>query len=798
MKAQVIAPVGRWHRLILVMSLLTVTVIGLAAPSARPIPELNFIKAEIPVVLKALADFTGTNIVVGPAVKGEITIRLKGVTLEDALDIITQMSGLAYAKTDNAYVVNLPGSLPQGGSGKAGDISTVVVSLKYLSNAEAIKTLSIAFRDVQTSEIGSRLILAGNANRLEAAEGFLTGLDTPDARSGQATTVVTLKYTAAEKATQTLGMLFPDVTIKTVDARQVALIGEKNRVANAKAMLAELDIAPSAEQSVPGLGDKLVEKTYRVRYVVPWQAKEYLEYAFNGKALTVSFAPDILDAVPSAPQPAQPAATRATPAAAAAAVAKSTWSSRTLVLRGTAGVVDEALASLARVDIEVPAVEKRCTVQRIFATQAIAYLLDIYEKQDLAISTAPMSFVQLIEDKEVTEAGAKVNKAKGDGQVGSVVRRNADGSLNVSEPIGDFILRGPAEVVNAAVKTLAQIDVGPERIDKVVKLQYLYASDVRKQLLEMYASKGLQIFLAPSQRVQEFKPSNNDGTSAPGAGTAANKIDEIADLVLRGPEEAVNLALRQIQLQDVAPAQVSIQTQVVSITSSALRNLGVEWGSPGAPGTVTVGLTEQQSGDPLQLGRIVRSPVTLTATLNALERSNKAKIINRPTSVVMNGRTSFIHVGDVIYYEEFRGYDQQGNKIFSQTSLNTGVTLNVRPIVSPDGIITLEIQSAVTEEPVFVAGVASLLPRFRANATTTTVQVRDGETLIIGGLMQTTEKEQRQGVPVLSRIPLIGALFTSKQTTPSQTELLIMVTPNLIQPGIAITAPAGIVLPAAE
>lgn len=789
MKAQVIAPVGRWHRLVLVLSLLTITVMGMAAPGARVIPELNFMNAEIPVVLKALADFTGTNIVVGPAVKGQITVKLKGVTLENALDIITQMSGLGYAKTENAYVVNIPGGLPPSSVNTTTGLDTAVIELKYLSNAEASKALALAYPDLKVSEVGARLIAAGTTKRLDAAQGFLAGLDTADAAEpDKASSVFNIKYITLDKATQALSMMYGDVTLTKLDQRQVVLSGEKNRVAAAKGFLGELD-TPVTEQAQADS----VEQTYRVKYVIPTQAKDYLDYTYRGKGLFVSFAPGIMDTVAAPAQPAvKPEATVGNPAEPAM---QTTWSSHTLVLHGSTGVVKDALASLALVDVESPAVEKRCTVKRIFPSQAIAYLLDRYEPRGLTIATAPMNYVQLVSDKDASAEAAKVSKGS-QGQIGAIVHRNADGTLNITEPVGDFILRGPDEVVTAAAKTLEQIDIGPERIDKVVMLRYLKADDVQKQLDKLYSAKGLQTIVAPSQTIQAFtKPDSVKGAEAAGGGggaaATAAKTDEVANLVLRGPEAVVAEAVQLINQIDILPPQVSLNAQIVSMTVDSEKNLGVQW-----PDSVSTKLNEQQSGKAFQFGRIVRDPISLQVTLNALESQHKAKVISRPSSVVKNGYTSYIHVGKLITFDTFKGLDAAGNKVFSTDTLTTGVTLYVRPVVSPDGTITLDIMSGVTDDPIFrVSPSGSDLPQVNETATTTTVQVRDGETLVIGGLTQQKSEVTRTGVPILSHIPLIGALFTNKDVKPAQAELLIMVTPSIVKPGTS-TAPAAVTAPA--
>jgi len=791
MKAQVITPVGRWHRLILVIILLAVTVMSLAAPG-RKIAELNFSDAEISLVLKALADFSGTNIVVGPGVKGLITVRLKDVFAADALNIITAQCGLAYTTVNGTYVVNTPQEIYRLQAATAGsDTGHLVFELKYLSPAEATAALGVAFRDMQVTGIGTRLVLYGDNKRLEAAKAFLTNIDVQGIEDSSA--VVMLKYTTIENATAALALVYKDVIVSTLqqDKQRIVLSGDKKRVDAAKAFLTQLDIAPDPIASA----EPVTEQSYQVKYIVPWQAKEYLESLFGGKGLKVTYAPKVLEAAAD-PQPTViPTPAAAGPdAAKAAPAAKVEWYSRILVMRGPTSVVKEAAASLARVDVSVSAVERRCTVKRIFATHAIAYLLERYEARGLTIFTAPMNYIEVQAGKEETETGVKITKTSGGGQIGALVRRNADGQLNVSEPIGDFILRGPQDLVDEAVVSLATIDVGPERIDKVVRLRYLKAADVKKQLDELYNKQGLQVILAPSQAVEPFgKVSTVEGdtsTSSGGSSGAGDKgkTDVIADLVLRGSEEVVAQAVQLVEQIDVEPPLVSINAQIISLDTDAEKILGVQW-----PGSVSTSLNEQSSGDVLKFGTILRDPIQFKLTLNALETQHKAKTISRPGSVVRNGRVSFIHVGKTVTFDRFIGLDSAGNKNFSTETLDTGVTMQLRPLVSSDGVITLEIMSGVTSDPTFrVSASGSDLPIVSTTTTTTTVQVRDGETLVIGGLTQQKQEERRSGVPFLSKIPLVGFFFKNKDITPSQTELVIMVTPTIVKPGSAtiLGAPA--------
>lgn len=741
MIAQVVTPVNRWYRFVLVGILLIAAIAGYALPGERKIDSLNFSNADITLVLKALADLGNTNIVIGPAVKGPITIKLTDVTVDEALQVITKQAGLSYGMYNGAYVVNDPATIasltPQ---------AYEIVKLKALTAAEAISALGITFKDVQAKELPDhRLVISGDEKRLKAALIFIGEIDV---------------------------------------------------------------MAPKADVTPINQGWETAEVIYKVKSVVAWQAKQYLEDLYGAQGLTVAFAPKQMwqeaaatrTALDSTPAPAAEKSANATanaPAATPAAVATPAmkWESNELILRGAKPVVEQAIVSLAKVDVEVKLAEVRRSVKRVYASQAIVYLLEQFEAKGLTIVTAPMTFADVT--GQVGEGTKTLSMTEGGGktsQIGTVVRRDKDGKLNVSEPIGDFILRGPESVVKEADAVLPLIDVGPVRVEHLYSLRFLDTQDAKKRLDELFSADGLITTIGPGRRGETPNVVENTAqasvTASGGASSSAGV--EIFDLVLRGPEEIVAQAEQMLAKLDAEPLQISVKAEIININSSEVNNLGVQWagtdGKTATPNSVTAGLSEAQSGDPLQLGRIVRNPIALNVTLNALQSSNKAKIISRPSTVVQNGREALIHAGDKIFYEMLTSFSN-GTPVYSQQSIDTGVTLKVRPLMSKDGIITLEMTTNVTQQPTFHKGVSgSDLPTISGVSTTNVVQVRPDETLVIGGLRQMSQQEVQQRVPFLSKIPLLGMLFKNKQTTPSETELLILVTPSVLH-GPA-TAPA--------
>jgi type II secretory pathway component GspD/PulD (secretin) len=713
---------------LLILALVGVMSAVLAAPTGRKIGEFNFYDSEIAMVLKALSDVGGINIVVGPEVKGRITVTLKDVTADGALQLIAKQANLTIDAQDNAYIVH-----EQRTTTVVANPDYLVLTLKGGGLTEIKNALAIAFKDVAAQELmNKRLVLTGDKDRLKLAKAFVESLDTQ----------------APE-------------TVNTAGATE--------------------------------------EAVYQVKTLVPYQVKRYLEDQYAAYGLSIVFKPNpawkkgaTVAASAQGTGPKESSSSSGNEGVTGTKLGVGTmsqdWSSDELVLRGPKSVVEKALVSLTKLDADVPLTEQRCSVKRIYSTQAIAYLLERFEPRGLTIYTAPMTFTQ-VTAKSADKAGAATTAGAKTGQIGALVHRDANGGLDVAEPLGDFIVRGPADVVKDAVAALTIVDVGPERVEHIYAVRYISVEVAKKRLDELYNADGLQTIIAPTRRSATPAVVENKIDKTATVPTAATEnYDDVFDLILRGPEQVVTRAETLLARLDSEPSQIAIGTEILSISNSSLESLGVQWGSLNSagvltPGQMSVGMNETQSGDPLKLGMIVRNPTNLNATINLLATQNKLKVINRPTTVVENGRRALIHVGNIITYETLAGYTTTGPS-YSTNTLSTGVTVSVKPLQSSDGVITLEISTNVTDAPTFRrSSSGSELPSYIENANTTVVKVHDGETLVIGGLRQTREEISRDEVPVLGRIPLIGNLFRSKKTTPSQSELLVLVTPKVLKSG---------------
>ena len=237
---------------------------------------------------------------------------------------------------------------------------------------------------------------------------------------------------------------------------------------------------------------------------------------------------------------------------------------------------------------------------------------------------------------------------------------------------------------------------------------------------------------------------------------------------------------------DTPPRQVLIEATVVEVTLTGELKYGVEWF-----------IKNSQSGGQYTLGTLgnlgVKSTVGLAytfvsetanfaATISALATTNKASILSTPRLMVLDNKEATIQVGSDI--PTITGQMTTPGSTTTTPSVlqnvtyrSTGVMLRVKPNITTEGLLTLEISQEVSQPG--APGVANS-PIILTRRISTTVVVGHGQTIALGGLFNDTEAEAETKVPLLGDIPLLGNLFKYTDKTTEKTELLILVTPTIL------------------
>lgn len=257
----------------------------------------------------------------------------------------------------------------------------------------------------------------------------------------------------------------------------------------------------------------------------------------------------------------------------------------------------------------------------------------------------------------------------------------------------------------------------------------------------------------------------------PGARAEADQATR--SLIVSGPGPRLDEVAHFINQFDTARAQVLVEARILEVSVDDLQSMGAEW-----PTT----LSFDGSGTPSAFA-LTWDPAQLQATLRSLAERGRSKVLASPKISAVDGEEARMLIGDrVPIVTEHR--DQEGRVFETVEYLDVGIALEIEPSIAADGLVTLDIRTEVSS----VADPASRFPVVRTREATSRVRVRDGQPLIIGGLIQEEERERMNGIPLLSDLPLLGALFGRRVTESVQTETIIILVPYIVNEGSAGSA----------
>lgn len=262
-------------------------------------------------------------------------------------------------------------------------------------------------------------------------------------------------------------------------------------------------------------------------------------------------------------------------------------------------------------------------------------------------------------------------------------------------------------------------------------------------------------------------------------------------------KEKIQRALSVVYNLDKPNLQVMIETRIIEVTNNFSRDIGVNWsGTIGIqPGDAAAGVGPQRGYDVLggtygynwavnypaaansNLGINFRrigglTPFTLDAQLSAMESKGEIRILTSPRIVALDNKEATIEQG--LEYP-INTLDEKGNTIteFKDVDLD----LKVTPHITQDGRVSMLIDTSKNDLGPVVNGKQS----FQKKQARTELLVNDGDTVVIGGIMKTVRNTSRSGVPLLSRLPIIGWLFSTHSKSDDKEELIIFITPKIIR-----------------
>ena len=163
------------------------------------------------------------------------------------------------------------------------------------------------------------------------------------------------------------------------------------------------------------------------------------------------------------------------------------------------------------------------------------------------------------------------------------------------------------------------------------------------------------------------------------------------------------------------------------------------------------------------------------AQLHALEQAGKAKVLSRPNVTTLTGREAVIEIGSEVPVPEVETTNRSTTTSF--TYHKAGIILRYTPYVSDDGHITAIVHTEVSS-PVYVDDLKAY--RFNKRSADTSVRLKDGETMVIGGLIGSEEARNYRKIPLLGDLPVLGAFFKNVQKSKQSSEIMIFLTAHIL------------------
>jgi type IV pilus assembly protein PilQ len=253
---------------------------------------------------------------------------------------------------------------------------------------------------------------------------------------------------------------------------------------------------------------------------------------------------------------------------------------------------------------------------------------------------------------------------------------------------------------------------------------------------------------------------------------------------------------------DAVTPQVLIEAKIIETTLSNDENLGIDW-------TTKASITGPDRSSMFPWSANTKSkffaPTTFPSTtltygtlslsqfqavLNMLKNRTNTNIVSNPRIVTLDNQPAKITVGKQYPVPQYSYNEQQAKlQVSGWSYLDIGVIFNVTPHVNNAGLVTLDIEPSVTDILEYATVENTTMPVLSSESAKTSVMIKDGETLVIAGLIKDKTVKGKKKIPFLGDIPILGWPFQSSTTSVTKTDLLIFLTPHIITPEVEALVP---------
>ena len=358
-------------------------------------------------------------------------------------------------------------------------------------------------------------------------------------------------------------------------------------------------------------------------------------------------------------------------------------------------------------------------------------------------------------------------------------------AIAVDARTNTLIVSGTAEYLELVRKVVTELDSieANERERRVYHLRNADATEIETTLKSYFGGEsaterttlGPQLSGSLVRRLEEEVTVVGDAKS--------NK------LVISTSPRYMQTVLGIVKELDAAPPQVMIQVLLAEVTLDSDDTWGMDAniGPFGGEG-YRIGSQAAGAGVATALGvpNLSVSSADFGVLIRALEVQGKLEVLSNPQVMVNNNQEAKIQVGDNVAIVDGVERTVQGTSFANVRRQDVGIILNVKPSISADGYVRMDITPEISQVSAKVTEISEDVrsPIINKRAVDTVVTVKDGQSVVIGGLIQTSEESRRTKIPILGDIPLLGLPFRTTRDVNVKTELLVILTPRVI-PGQA-------------
>ncbi|MCJ7500076.1 type II secretion system secretin GspD [bacterium] len=377
---------------------------------------------------------------------------------------------------------------------------------------------------------------------------------------------------------------------------------------------------------------------------------------------------------------------------------------------------------------------------------------------------------------------------------------SSDAKIIADERTNTLIAIGDSQALDRIQELVSKLDVSIPQGAGKVRVYYLQNADAGE-----LSSVLSGIPLADVVNLSETAPGQPAPQPAGRPQTKKSDISIIADpatnaLVITATPEEYEALIRVIEKLDIPREQVLVEVLIAEVSFTRTMELGVEWriaddlnGDAAVFAGSTYGELNQLVANPaahpsgLVIGAIgetisfgdLEFP-SLGALITALKTDSDINILSTPTIVTTDNKEAEIIVGQTVPFQTSQKFDSNNQPIYTFDYRDVGLTLRITPQINSSNYVKMDIFSKLEALVASSIGTQELAPTTLKRQANTTVVVKDGNTVVIGGMIRDDKIEQVSSVPFFGSLPILGPLFRSQSTRSEKNNLLIFLTPHVI------------------